>query len=290
MAETKFHQTLLDDLKKSVSIALAEDVGSGDLSAELVAADSKATATVVSRQNCILCGQPWFDEVYRQLGDGVTCRWLQPDGEQVAADDVVCDLSGPARTLLTGERSALNFLQLLSASASAARRYVDTVAGTGTEILDTRKTLPGLRRAQKYAVRCGGAQNHRMGLYDAILIKENHIAAAGSIQAAISAAGNTVTGVLIEVEVESLEQMQQALAAGAHRLLLDNFSRDELTDAVAIRMEQAPDAKLEASGGITLDNVRAIAETGVDYISIGALTKDVAAVDFSMQFGRKPLG
>lgn len=285
MTKTKPDQILLDDLQQSVAAALAEDVGGGDLSAALVPADRQSTARVVSRQDCILCGQAWFDEVYRQIDRSIEINWLQTDGEQVTADTVVCELSGSARTLLTGERSALNFLQLLSASASAARKYVDAVAGTGAVILDTRKTLPGLRRAQKYAVRCGGAQNHRMGLYDAILIKENHIAAAGSIQAAIAAADRHTSGILIEVEVESLEQMRQAMAAGASRLLLDNFANVELADAVALRASHAKDVQLEASGGITLANVRSVAATGVDYISVGALTKDVAAVDFSMQIG-----
>jgi len=285
VAKTKPDQILLDDLRQSVAAALAEDVGGGDLSAELVPADRQSRARVVSRQDCILCGQAWFDEVYRQIDRSIELKWLQADGEQVTADTVVCELSGTARTLLTGERSALNFLQLLSASASAARKYVDAVAGTGAVILDTRKTLPGLRRAQKYAVRCGGAQNHRMGLYDAILIKENHIAAAGGIQAAIAAADRHTSGILIEVEVESLEQMRQAMAAGASRLLLDNFANVELADAVALRTSHAKDVQLEASGGITLANVRSVAATGVDYISVGALTKDVAAVDFSMQIG-----
>ena len=285
MTKTKPDQILLDDLQQSVAAALAEDVGGGDLSAALVPADRQSTARVVSRQDCILCGQAWFDEVYRQIDRSIEINWLQTDGEQVTADTVVCELSGSARTLLTGERSALNFLQLLSASASAARKYVDAVAGTGAVILDTRKTLPGLRRAQKYAVRCGGAQNHRMGLYDAILIKENHIATAGSIQAAIAAADRHTSGILIEVEVESLEQMRQAMAAGASRLLLDNFANVELADAVALRASHAKDVQLEASGGITLANVRSVAATGVDYISVGALTKDVAAVDFSMQIG-----
>jgi nicotinate-nucleotide pyrophosphorylase (carboxylating) len=284
VAETQLDQTVADHLKTSVAAALTEDVGSGDLTAKLIPAGQQAEASVISRQECVLCGQPWFDEVFRQLDNKVACSWLLAEGDQVAADTVICELRGPARALLTGERSALNFLQLLSASASAARKYVDAVAGTGAVILDTRKTLPGLRRAQKYAVQCGGAQNHRMGLYDAILIKENHIAAAGGVLAAISMASSQTSDVLIEVEVETLEQMQQALASGAHRLLLDNFSIRQLSDAVALRNRHATGVTLEASGGITLDNVRVVAETGVDYISIGALTKDILAVDFSMQF------
>jgi len=286
VAKTKLDKYLVDYLTDSVAAALAEDVGSGDLTAELLAADQQATASVVSRQTCILCGQPWFDEVFRQLDSQVESNWRHAEGAQVAADAVVCELRGPARALLTGERSALNFLQLLSATASAAHQYVDAISGTDAVILDTRKTLPGLRRAQKYAVQCGGAQNHRMGLYDAILIKDNHIAAAGSIQAAILATGNQASDILIEVEVESLAQMQQALTSGAHRLLLDNFSIGQLSEAVTLRNKNATEVTLEASGGITLGNVRAVAETGVDFISIGALTKDVLAVDFSMQFCR----
>ena len=284
MSATKLDKSLLDDLTNSIAAALAEDVGSGDLTAELVPAGQQAKARVISRQACTLSGQPWFDEVFRQLDTRVVCNWLLTAGEHVAPDSVICELHGPARALLTGERSALNFLQLLSGTATAARKYVDAIAGTGAIILDTRKTLPGLRRAQKYAVQCGGAQNHRMGLYDAVLIKENHIAAAGTIQAAVTAASNQASDVLIEVEVESLEQMQQALPSGAHRLLLDNFSISQLSEAVTRRDEHATDVTLEASGGITLDNVRAVAESGVDYISIGALTKDVLAIDLSMQF------
>lgn len=284
MAETNLDHNFLKDVQNSVAVALAEDVGSGDLTAELLPAGQQAEARVIARQGCTLCGQPWFDEVFRQLDNKIASNWRVAEGDQVAANAMICELQGPARALLSGERSALNFLQLLSATASAARKYVDSVAGTGAVILDTRKTLPGLRRAQKYAVHCGGAQNHRMGLYDAILIKENHIAAAGNVQAAISAAGSQTSDVLIEVEVETLDQMQQALASGAHRLLLDNFSIRQLSDAVALRDQHTTNLKLEASGGINLDNVRAVAETGVDYISIGALTKDVCAIDFSMQF------
>jgi len=288
VAKTKLDQSLVNYLTDSVTAALAEDVGSGDLTAELVPVGQHAEARVISRQTCTLCGQPWFDEVFLQLESEIQCNWLLAEGDQVAPDTVICELHGPARALLTGERTALNFLQLLSASASAARGYVDAVAGTGAMILDTRKTLPGLRRAQKYAVRCGGAQNHRMGLYDAILIKENHITAAGGVQAAVSATSGRRSNILVEVEVETLEQMQQALESGAHRLLLDNFSIRQLSDAVTLRDQHATDVTLEASGGITLDNVRTVAETGVEYISIGALTKDVLAIDFSMQFNVTP--
>ncbi len=284
MVKTKLDQSLVNYLTDSVAAALAEDVGSGDLTAELVPVGQQAEARVISRQACTLCGQPWFDEVFLQLESEIKCNWLLAEGDQVAPDTVICELQGPARALLTGERSALNFLQLLSATASAARQYVDAIAGTKAVILDTRKTLPGLRRAQKYAVQCGGAQNHRMGLYDAILIKENHIAATGGVQATVSAARSQRSDILVEVEVETLEQMQQALESGAHRLLLDNFSIRQLSDAVTLRDQHATDVTLEASGGITLDNVRTVAETGVEYISIGALTKDVLAIDFSMQF------
>ena len=284
MVKTKLDQSLVNYLTDSVAAALAEDVGSGDLTAELVPVGQQADARVISRQACTLCGQPWFDEVFLQLESEIKCNWLLAEGDQVAPDTVICELQGPARALLTGERSALNFLQLLSATASAARQYVDAILGTKAVILDTRKTLPGLRRAQKYAVQCGGAQNHRMGLYDAILIKENHIAATGGVQAAVSAARSQRSDILVEVEVETLEQMQQALESGAHRLLLDNFSIRQLSDAVTLRDQHATDVTLEASGGMTLDNVRAVAETGVEYISIGALTKDVLAIDFSMQF------
>lgn len=277
-------KSLVDHIQVTVAAALAEDIGGGDLSANLIPQDREAKAIVITRQDCVLCGGPWFSEVYRQLDVGSTCRWLWPDGEYLQSGTVVCEIAGRARTLLTGERTALNFLQLLSAGASVTREYVSAVTGNATIILDTRKTLPGLRRAQKYAVRCGGGQNHRMGLYDAILIKENHIASAGSIRVAMTTALERSSEVGIEVEVENLEQMQEALDAGARRILLDNFSKSALDEAVSLRGRLAPDVVLEASGGITLDNVRTIAETGVDYISIGALTKDVHAIDFSMRF------
>jgi len=273
---------LPQDIEASVRRALAEDVGTGDLTAGLIHADQQATARVISREQAVLCGAAWFEEVYRQIDSTVHIDWLAQDGELLRPDQVVCRISGPARFLLTGERTALNFLQLLSGTATETRRYVDAVRGTGATILDTRKTLPGLRTAQKYAVRCGGGENHRMGLFDGILIKENHIAAAGSVTAALAAARAHVTpAVLLEVEVENLSQLDEALAAGAPRILLDNFTIEQLKEAV--RRSRAR-AQLEASGGISLESVREIAATGVHYISIGGLTKHVRAVDLSLRF------
>ncbi len=279
---TDFAPPDIDDLRAQVRQALAEDVGAGDVTAALIGAAAPARARVVTREDAVICGRPWFDEVFRQLSGDLHIAWHASDGAHVRAREVLCELRGPARALLTGERTALNFLQLLSGTATAARRYVDAVAGTGAVILDTRKTLPGLRRAQKYAVRCGGAENHRLGLYDAVLIKENHIAASGGVAAAVEAAKRAAPrGMPIEIEVENLEQLREALAAGAERLLLDNFELDALRAAAR---ETNRRARLEASGGITLANVRAIAETGVDYISIGEITKNVRAVDLSMRF------
>jgi nicotinate-nucleotide pyrophosphorylase (carboxylating) len=270
------------DIDAVVSRALEEDLGRGDLTAALIPANRNAQAQVITRDDAVLCGQPWFDEVFRQLDRRVRIEWSVRDGEALRANQVLCTLEGPARALLTGERTALNFLQTLSGTATVTRRYVEAVAGTRAVILDTRKTLPGLRTAQKYAVRCGGGENHRMGLYDAILIKENHIVAAGSVANAVRQSRlHAPTGVTVEVEVETLEELREALAAGADRLLLDNFSLKRLREAVA---ETAGRARLEASGGITLENIRAIAETGVNSISIGALTKHVRAVDLSMRF------
>ena len=272
------------DVSAGVRSALAEDIGAGDLTASLVPEDQCATATITSRQRAVICGQAWVDEVFRQLDAAVTIDWLIDEGSEAEPDALVAQLSGPARSLLTGERTALNFLQLLSGTATAARRCVDTVAGTGVRILDTRKTIPGLRLAQKYAVRCGGADNHRIGLFDAVLIKENHIAAAGGIAAAVAAAINSTGEVMIEVEVETLAQARDALATGAHRLLLDNFSLEDTREAVVLRDGLNPGVTLEASGGITADSLRSVAETGVDFISVGALTKHVHAVDLSMRF------
>ena len=270
------------DIKECVQRALAEDLGNGDRTAALIPQHALAQAKVISREHAIVCGHAWFDEVFRQLDARVALAWEVQDGDEVQAGQTLCTLRGPARALLSGERTALNFLQTLSGTASTTRTYVDAVRGTAAIILDTRKTLPGLRQAQKYAVTCGGGQNHRMGLYDAILIKENHIRASGSISAALAAAraagGESIS---LEVEVENLEQLREALAAGAQRLLLDNFDLAGLRSAVAATGGRAC---LEASGGITLTNLRATAETGVDYISVGSLTKNLRAIDLSMRF------
>jgi len=273
---------LTPEIERNVAAALAEDVGSGDLTASLIAPDAAARAKVISRVEATLCGIPWFDRSFHRLDSAVQIRWTARDGDRVHANQTLCEIAGPARALLTGERTGLNFLQLLSAVATATRAYVDAVQGTGATIVDTRKTLPGLRLAQKYAVRAGGAANHRTGLYDGILIKENHIAAAGGIRAAIAIAHRVApAGVWTQIEVESLPQLAEALDAGARMVLLDNFDLEQMREAVRLT---AGRAKLEASGGITLDNVRPIAETGVDRISIGALTKDIRAVDLSMRF------
>lgn len=274
--------TLPDDIADTVRTALAEDIGTGDRTAALIPAEQTSRAHVLTREAAVLCGTAWFDEVFRQVDARVRVTWEAHDGDPIRANQVLCRLSGPSRAILTGERAALNFLQTLCATATEARRYVDAASGTGTTILDTRKTLPGLRRAQKYAVRCGGAQNHRIGLYDGILIKENHIAAAGSIAAAIHAAKRDApNGVFVEIEVETLAQLEQALAAGAERVLLDNFSLDDIRAAVVSTRGRA---KLEVSGGVTLDTLHALAQTGVDYISIGSLTKHIRATDLSLRF------
>lgn len=269
------------EISQQVALALAEDIGSGDLTAELVPASATAQARIVCRQAAVLCGCAWVDAVFAQIDEQVSLEWRYSDGDQVSDGDVLCLLSGPARSLLTGERTALNFLQSLSGTATRAAQYVAAVADTQARILDTRKTVPGLRLAQKYAATCGGASNHRIGLYDAILIKENHIAAAGSIAAAMAAATEVGKGVEIEVEVEDLEQLTEALDAGAKRVLLDNFDLHLLRDAVALNQGRA---RLEASGGVNLDTVAGIAQTGVDDISVGDITKDIQAVDLSMRF------
>ncbi len=270
------------DVTAQVRQALAEDLGGGDVTAGLVPAASEAHSEVVARESAILCGRAWFDEVFRQLDPAIVIDWLVDDGDSLQPGQRVCSLSGGARPLLSGERTALNFLQTLSGTATVAADYVAAVAGTRATILDTRKTIPGLRMAQKYAVRCGGATNHRMGLFDAVLIKENHIRAAGSIAAAMQAASSLVgQGVSVEIEVENLAQLDQALAAGAIRILLDNFGNDVLREAV---QRTAGQAKLEASGGVNLTTVSEVARTGVDFISVGQLTKDVAATDYSMLF------
>jgi nicotinate-nucleotide pyrophosphorylase (carboxylating) len=273
--------TLPRDLDEQVRRALAEDVGAGDLTAALVPEAKRARATVVAREACVLCGTAWFDAVFRALATDAKVTWYKRDGDAVAADARLCELEGPARALLTGERSALNFLQTLSGTATAAQRHAEALRGTKCRVLDTRKTLPGLRAAQKYAVAVGGGTNHRMGLYDAILIKENHIAAAGSIAAAVASARRLSPGVKVEVEVESLTELDQALAAGADMALLDEFSLADLRDAVTRTAGRMP---LEASGGVALEGLRAIAETGVDFVSVGALTKHLRAIDLSMRF------
>lgn len=271
----------LPDPNPNVALALAEDVGSGDLTAALIPEHAQAEATVVSREVAILCGTTWFDAVFRQLDPGIAIDWRAADGDRVESEQLLCTLRGPARPLLTGERTALNFLQLLSGTATLARRYADAVSGTKAVILDTRKTLPGLRLAQKYAVRCGGCRNHRIGLFDAVLIKENHIMAAGSIGNAIATARRLHPGVTVEVEVENQAELEEALAARPDIVMLDNFDPAAMAEAVRIVDGRV---KLEASGNVNFDTVRGIAETGVDYISIGGLTKDVRAIDLSMRF------
>ena len=272
---------LTTEIESNVTAALAEDVGSGDLTAQLAPDVPDARAHVVCREAAILCGTAWFEACVRRLDPAATLEWLAHDGERIAAGMRICNITGSSRALLTAERAALNFLQLLSAVATVTRRYVDMVAGTRAAILDTRKTLPGLRVAQKYAVTAGGGRNHRMGLWDAILIKENHIAAAGGVIPALKAASTLADrATWIQIEVESLAQLQEAVVAGARMVLLDNMTLADMRAAVEWTNGRA---ELEASGGITLTNVRAIAETGVDRISIGALTKDIAAVDLSMR-------
>ena len=281
---------MIDDVTQasvgpSVAAALAEDVGAGDLTASLIDADAVVGAQIIAREPLVVCGEAWVNEVFRQLDDSVIADWYLGDGGVAEPDDVICKLVGNARALLTGERTALNFLQTLSATATSTAAYVRAVDGTRARILDTRKTIPGLRLAQKYAVRCGGGDNHRTGLFDAILIKENHIKAAGGIGPALRAAVETQADVTIEIEVENHDELLQALNAGAQRILLDNFSLSQLRQAVATNREYGyVAAELEASGNITLDTAREIAETGVDYISTGAITKNVAAVDLSMLF------
>jgi nicotinate-nucleotide pyrophosphorylase (carboxylating) len=272
------------EIARQVTAALAEDLGGGDVTAALVPASQQVRAQIVAREPAVLCGTEWADATFKQLDPSVRVDWQARDGDALVADRAVVTLAGPARPILTGERTALNFLQTLSATATAARRYVDAVAGTGCRILDTRKTLPGLRLAQKYAARCGGAQNHRLGLYDMVLIKENHIIAAGSIGGAIATARTTSPGVPVEVEVESLGEFDQALDAGADIILLDELILDDMREAVKRNQSRGSKAKLEASGSVTLATVREVALTGVDYISVGSITKHVQAVDLSMRF------
>lgn len=270
---------------RTVAAALAEDVGTGDLTAQLVPADKRSHATVITREEAVMCGRAWVDEVFRQVDSCVQITWSAADGDRVNPNQALFAATGPARALLTGERNALNFLQTLSGVATITRKYVDAVAGTPCRILDTRKTIPGLRLAQKYAVRCGGGTNHRIGLFDAILVKENHIAAAGSIAAAVAAARKLNSNVLLEVEAENLDQLQQALDAQVDRILLDNFTHEDMRKAVSItRAHRNAGITLEASGNLSLETVRAVAQTGVDFVSVGALTKHVRAVDLSMRF------
>jgi nicotinate-nucleotide pyrophosphorylase (carboxylating) len=272
----------IDLINEQVRLALREDIGSGDLTAGLLDQRVIARAQIICRESAVICGVAWVNQVFQQLDDGIEIQWRVDDGDSVTPGSVLCVLHGNNRSLLSGERTALNYLQTLSATATLTRRYVEAVEGTGVTILDTRKTIPGLRVQQKYAVACGGGQNHRIGLYDAILLKENHIQIAGSIGAALKQANQIApAGVEIEIEVEALAQLEEALAAGARRVLLDNFELKMLRQAVEMNAGQA---RLEASGGVNLETIRSIAETGVNDISVGALTKDVRAVDLSMLF------
>ena len=271
------------DLPAQVSAALREDVGAGDLTARLVPENQQVSGQVRTREQAVICGGPWVSETFRQLDPRVRLEWNIAEGERVAPATLLLRIQGPARPVLTGERTALNFLQLLSGTATVTRGYVEAVAGTGCTVLDTRKTLPGLRTAQKYAVRCGGGRNHRMGLHDQVLIKENHIIAAGSIAAAIANARRTAPGATVEVEVESLTELEQALAAAPDIIMLDDFTLEDMRAAVQVNRAHSRPARLEASGSVSLERVREIAETGVDYVSVGALTKHVRAVDLSMR-------
>jgi nicotinate-nucleotide pyrophosphorylase (carboxylating) len=276
---------LPSDLARQVTTALAEDIGGGDITAQLVPAAQRVTGKVITREEAVLCGRPWVTEVFRQLDPAVQLTWHADDGDRVTADQTLFEVAGLARPVLSGERNALNFLQLLSATATATRRFVDAVAGTRCVIWDTRKTLPGLRTAQKYAVCCGGGQNYRIGLFDQVLIKENHIAAAGSVTAAVAAArraGGPRT-VQVDVEVETMAEFEEALRAGPDIIMLDEFSMADMRAAVALNDSQGRRVRIEASGMVTLENVRSVAETGVDYISIGSITKHIRAVDLSMR-------
>jgi nicotinate-nucleotide pyrophosphorylase (carboxylating) len=276
----EFDAALQSAFESNLLAALLEDIGSGDLTGQLVPDDTRVRARVIVREDAVLCGAPWFDGVMQALDQNTAIEWNYAEGDMMLAGSVVCSIDAAPRSLLTAERAALNFLQLMSGVASATRRYVDVVAGTRAAILDTRKTLPGLRQAQKYAVRVGGGKNQRMALFDGILIKENHIAAAGGVGKALAAAAALNAGKPVQIEVETLAQLSEALAAGATSVLLDNFELDAMREAVALN---AGRALLEASGGVSLDSVRAIAETGVDRISVGSLTKDVKATDYSLR-------
>ena len=273
----------MDTVRQDVRRALREDIGEGDVSAELLPESAVATAVVVAREECVLCGRDWFDQVFRSLDERIDVRWHVAEGGLAAAGEAVCELSGPVRGLLSGERTALNFLQLLSAVATSARSMAAALAGSRAVLLDTRKTIPGLRQAQKYAVRMGGGSNHRMGLYDAVLLKENHIAAAGGVREAIQEASRRGGNLPVTVEVQDMNELAQALDAGARWVMLDNFSLDQLAAAVEERDRRGREVLLEASGGIGPHNLAAVAATGVDRISVGALTKNIRACDFSMR-------
>jgi len=271
------------DLPDQVAAALREDIGGGDVTARLVPEGQRVAGRVVTREDAVLCGRPWAEETFHRLDADIRLTWRARDGDRIAAGAVLFEIEGRARPILTGERTALNFLQLLSATATQTSHFAAAVAGTGCTVLDTRKTIPGLRSAQKYAVRCGGGRNHRIGLYDMVLIKENHIAAAGSITAAIAAARRVAQGVKVEVEVESLQELEKALNAGPDIVLLDDFSLEDLSAAVTLNRSRGRPVALEASGSVSLETVRAIAATGVDFVSSGSLTKNVRAVDLSMR-------
>ncbi|XKH59729.1 carboxylating nicotinate-nucleotide diphosphorylase [Halomonas sediminis] len=275
-----YQTALTDEIRNSAAHLLAEDVGPGDITAELIPDTQWATAHVITREAAVLCGVAWVDEVFRRLDSRVVLHWLAADGDSLEAGQRFVEMEGPARSLLTGERAALNLLQTLSATATATRHYVNLIENTGVRLLDTRKTLPGMRLAQKYAVTCGGGHNHRIGLWDAFLIKENHIAACGGIEAAINQAHKIAKELAVEIEVETFDELDQALAAGADTIMLDNFSLDDMREAVK---RTAGRAVLEASGNVDASTLRAIAETGVDCISSGALTKDIKAIDLSMR-------
>ncbi len=273
--------TLPSDIKKTVKAALKEDIGKGDVTASLISPETTAIATVITRETAVLCGREWFTETMLQLSDEISLNWQAQDGDLINENQTLCTIQGPARAILSAERVALNFLQLLSGIATESRRYADRVKGLKTTIRDTRKTIPGLRLAQKYAVRCGGCENHRIGLYDGVLIKENHILACGSITKAVEQIRLSHPKMQIEVEVENLEEFHEALAAKADMLLLDNFDRAMLQRAVILNKGQA---KLEASGGVTFNEIRGLAESGIDYIAIGTLTKNIQSIDLSMRF------
>jgi len=277
----EYSPQLAAEIERNVLAALAEDIGSGDLTALLTPASRRSQGTVITRENAILAGREWFDACFRRLDPAAKIRWAVNDGQHIAAGQTLCQIDANTRALLTAERAALNFLQLLSATATTTRQYVDAIAGTRAVIVDTRKTIPGLRLAQKYAVTCGGGENHRLGLYDGILIKENHIIAAGGVVPALQRARAIAHDeVFIQIEVETLGQLQEALNAEARMILLDNMGLEQMREAVALT---AGRAKLEASGGVNLKTVRSIAETGVDRISIGSLTKDIRAIDLSLR-------